>query len=270
LTAKAVAGMWKLPLLRLDMGAVFSGIVGSSEDNIRKAIKAAETLAPIIIWIDEIEKGLSGTQSSGVSDAGTTARVFGTLITWLQEKTAPVFVVAPANDISELPPALLRKGRFDDIFFVDLPNDGERREIAEIHLTRRGRDPNSYDLAAIADACEGFSGAEIEQAVVAGMYEAFDRGDSLKTDDILHAIRTSVPLSATMSHVIHELRTWARLRARPASSGEPVDIPEERSTMQALLDAATLMDAAEDAEIEIELPVPDSGGRTVPGSHEPA
>ncbi len=259
LTAKTIANLWRLPLLKLDVGKIFGGIVGSSEENIRKAIRIAESVSPCVLWIDEIEKGLSGTQSSGVSDAGTTARVFGTLITWLQEKTAPVFVVATANDISELPPELMRKGRFDDIFFVDLPTDAERREIVEIHLTRRSRDAETYDLAAIAEACEGFSGAEIEQAVVAGMYEAFDRGDSLRTEDILHAIRTSVPLSATMSHVIHELRTWARLRARPASSGEPVDIPEERSTMQALLDAAELMDAHADDEIEIEIPAPDPG-----------
>ena len=140
LTAKAVAQLWRLPLLRLDVGRIYSGIVGSSEQNIRRALQMAETVAPCVLWIDEIEKGLAGVQSSAMSDAGVTARIFGTINTWMQEKTKPVFVVATANDISQLPPELLRKGRFDEIFFVDLPAAEERKEIFEIHLRRRKRD----------------------------------------------------------------------------------------------------------------------------------
>src|SRR5512143_2480366 len=150
LTAKAVAGQWRLPLLRLDMGRIFSGLVGSSEENLRKAIHVAESVAPVVLWVDEIEKGLSGVRSSDASDSGVTARVFGTLLTWLQEKTAPAFVVATANRIDALPPELLRKGRFDEIFFIDLPQHPERREIFEIHLRRRRRDPAAFDLAALA------------------------------------------------------------------------------------------------------------------------
>src|SRR5206468_91370 len=146
LSCKAVADQWKLPLLRLDVGKVFAGIVESSEDNMRRAIRTAESIAPAILWIDELEKGFAGVQSSAVSDAGTTSRVFASFITWLQEKTAPVFVVATANRIEELPPELMRKGRFDEIFFVDLPDLQERREIFEIHVRKRKRDPAAFDL----------------------------------------------------------------------------------------------------------------------------
>jgi AAA+ superfamily predicted ATPase len=208
----------RLPLLRLDVGRIFSGYVGSSEENIRKAIKIAEAVSPTVLWLDEIEKGLAGTQSSGASDAGVTSRVFGTLVTWMQEKTAPVFVVATANDISQLPPELLRKGRFDEIFFVDLPADDERREIFGIHLKRRGRDLARFDLDALAQASDGFSGAEIEQAVIAALYRAFDRGGEVTSEDIIASLRETVPLSVTMSEDIDELREWARLRTRPASS----------------------------------------------------
>jgi len=220
LTAKAVASLWHLPLLRLDIGRIFSGYVGSSEENIRKAIKIAEAVAPTVLWLDEIEKGLAGTQSSGASDAGVTSRVFGTLVTWMQEKTAPVFVVATANDISQLPPELLRKGRFDEIFFVDLPAEQERREILAIHLARRGRKPEQYDLARLAQAADGFSGAEIEQAVISALYRAFDRGGEVTTEDVEKSLRETVPLSVTMSEDIDELREWARLRTRPASSAQ--------------------------------------------------
>jgi len=217
LMAKAVAFEWKLPLLRLDMGRIFAGLVGASEENVRKAIKVAEAVAPCVLWIDEIEKGVSGTRASSELDAGVTSRVFGTLITWLQEKTAPVFVVATANDVSQLPPELLRKGRFDEIFFVDLPSSAERKEILEIHLRRRERDPAGFDLGALAGKAEGFSGAEIEEAIISGMYQAFYEGRDLLTEDIANAVSKTVPLVVTMEEDIEALRDWARLRARPAS-----------------------------------------------------
>ena len=163
LTAKAIASQWALPLLRLDIGRVFGGLVGSCEENLRRAIRVAESAAPAVLWIDEIDKALSGSASSNVSDGGTTARVLGTFLTWLQEKTAPVFVVATANRVEGLPPELLRKGRFDEIFFIDLPDAAERAEILRIHLRRRGREPERFDVAAVAAQAEQFSGAELEQ-----------------------------------------------------------------------------------------------------------
>ena len=219
LCAKAVSQEWSLPLLRFDMGRLFSSLVGSSEENVRRAIAVAEGIAPVVLWIDEIEKAFSGLRSSGGSDGGTTARVMGTLLTWLNEKTSPVFVVATANDITVLPPELMRKGRLDEIFFVDLPTAVERRQILNIHVARRGRDPRGFDLDALARATSGFSGAEIEQAVIAGLYEAFYHGRDLTTADVLLAVGATVPLSQTMSEPIDALRSWAAGRARPASSG---------------------------------------------------
>lgn len=218
LTAKAVASLWKLPLLRLDIGTVFSGIVGSSEENMRRAIKTAETLAPIILWIDEIEKGLSGVQSSTFSDAGTSARVFSTFLTWLQEKTKPVFVIATANNIQLLPPELLRKGRFDEIFFVDLPYIQERKEIFAIHLQKRKRNPDNFDLEPLVRASDGYSGAEIEQAIISSLYDAFLENRDIATQDVLKSIKESVPLSVTMKENIEGTRNWAQNRARCASS----------------------------------------------------
>jgi len=226
LTAKSIAHLWRLPLLKMDVGRIFAGLVGASEENMRKAISIAESVAPCVLWIDEIEKGLSGVQSSSSSDAGTTARVFGTLLTWLQEKTAPVFVIATANDISQLPPELLRKGRFDDIFFVDLPGVTERKEIFRIHLARRGRDPEQFDLQYLAEAAAGFSGAEIEQAVISGMYDAFDKGADVQSDDIAAAIQQTFPLCKTMAAEIDYLRRWALHRARPSSSEPSEPLPE--------------------------------------------
>lgn len=217
LTAKAVGSLWKLPLLRLDVGKIFAGIVGSSEENIRKAIKTAEAVAPAVLWLDELEKGFAGTQSSSYSDAGTTARVFGTFVTWLQEKTSPVFVIATANSIDLLPPELLRKGRFDEIFFVDLPTEEERRDIFHIHLQKRGRDPAQFDLNLLAAATEEFSGAEIEQVIISALYDAFDAEQELTTDDIYTSITEMIPLSRTMEEEVNALREWARMRARDAS-----------------------------------------------------
>jgi SpoVK/Ycf46/Vps4 family AAA+-type ATPase len=217
LTAKAIASQWRLPLLRLDMGRIFSGLVGSSEENLRRAIKVAESVAPAVLWVDEIEKALSGASSSGFSDGGVTARVFGALLTWLQEKTAPVFVVATANRIDALPPELLRKGRFDEIFFIDLPAAPERKDIFDIHVRRRGRRPEAFDLARLAGLAEGFSGAEIEQAVISALYEAFGEGKDLAQLHLERAVQESLPLATTMREEIERLRAWAKTRTRPAS-----------------------------------------------------
>jgi SpoVK/Ycf46/Vps4 family AAA+-type ATPase len=227
LSSKAIASLWRLPLLRMDVGKIFGGIVGQSEENIRKAIRVAESTAPNVVWIDELEKGFAGTQSSGISDGGTTARVFGTFISWLNDKTAPCFVVATANDVSALPPELLRKGRFDEIFFVDLPGEAERAEIFAIHLKKRKRDSAIFDLDRLAEASAGYSGAEIEQAVIAALYDAFDLDREVTTEDILNAIGQSVPLSMTMRETIDILREWAATRARPASSALPPPSSDE-------------------------------------------
>ncbi|HZH02623.1 MAG TPA: AAA family ATPase [Myxococcaceae bacterium] len=218
LTAKAIAAQWRLPLLRLDMGRIFSGLVGSSEENLRKAIRVAESVAPAVLWVDEIEKGLAGMGGSSASDGGVGARVFGALLTWLQEKKAPVFAVATANRIEGLPPELLRKGRFDEIFFIDLPSAAERAEVFSIHLRRRGRDPAQFDLAALARAADQFSGAEIEQAVVAGLYEAFAEGSELSQAHVERAVRETFALAVTMREEIERLRSWAKTRTRWASA----------------------------------------------------
>jgi SpoVK/Ycf46/Vps4 family AAA+-type ATPase len=228
LTAKAIAAQWGLPLLRLDMGRIFSGLVGSSEENLRRAIQVAESVAPVVLWIDEIEKGVAGIQSSGQSDGGVTARVMGTLLTWLQEKTAPVFVVATANRIEALPPELLRKGRFDELFFIDLPALAERREILEIHVRRRGRDPARFDLDLLARRTEGFSGSELEQAVISGLYDAFAEGKELEQPHLERAVAESLPLSTTMREDIERLRAWARTRTRAASHAAPEPVPAAR------------------------------------------
>ena len=217
LCAKAVSAQWQLPLLRFDMGRMFSSLVGSSEENMRRAIAVAESVAPAVLWVDEIDKAFAGAGSGGSSDWGTTARVFCTFLTWLSEKHAPVFVVATANDISHLPPELLRKGRLDEIFFVDLPDDGERREILAVHVARRGREPGWFDLPALAAAAVDFSGAELEEAVNSGLYEAFSTGVDLTTDHVLAAIQETVPLARTMDEQVRRLRHWAEGRARRAS-----------------------------------------------------
>ncbi|MBI4422740.1 MAG: AAA family ATPase [Elusimicrobia bacterium] len=216
LCAKAVSAAWQQPLLRLDVSKIFSSLVGSSESNVRQAIKIAESVAPAILWVDEIDKAFAGVQSSTFSDAGTTARVFGGFITWLQEKTAPVFVIATANSVASLPAELMRKGRFDEIFFVDLPGGKEREQIFALHLRQRGREPALFDVARLAQSSEGFSGAEIEQAVVAGLYAAFAAGRELAPEDVSRALLETVPLSKTMAEPISAMREWAKGRARPA------------------------------------------------------
>ena len=224
LTAKAMASSWSLPLVRLDIGRVFGGLVGQSEQNMRTAIRTAEAVAPCVLWIDEIEKGFAS-GASGQGDSGTSARVFGSFLTWLQEKTAPVFVMATANNISLLPPEFLRKGRFDEIFFIDLPTDAERRVIFSLHLKSRLRaGPALGDLQVdepmvgrLAAAAQNFSGAEIEQAVISACFDAFDGRRPLTEDDVKRAIDHTVSLAVTQAEQIAALRAWAQVRAVPAS-----------------------------------------------------
>ena len=223
LLAKTIAASWSLPLIRMDMSRIFEGYIGSSEQNMRKAVQVSESVAPVVLWIDEIEKAFSGVGGSGSSDSGTTARVVGTFLTWIQEKTAPVFVVATANDVQDLPPELLRKGRLDEIFFVDLPRAKERGDIFAIHLRRVGRDPAKFDLEALALASESFSGAEIEQAIISAMHDSFFANREVETKDVLQAIKETVPLATTMRERIDELRTWSRDRARPVSSLQRIE-----------------------------------------------
>ena len=222
LCAKAVARRWQLPLLRFDMGRMFGSLVGSSEENVRRAIAVAESVAPAVLWVDEIDKAFVGSQSSGATDGGTTARVFGTFLTWLSEKKAPVFVVTTANDVSQLPPELLRKGRLDEIFYVDLPSEEERAEIFRIHIVKRGRDPEKFDLPALVNASVDFSGAEIEESIISALYDAFYSREELSTDYVLASLAATVPLAKTMSEKINALRKWAVGRARNASVAQAV------------------------------------------------
>ncbi|HOU43283.1 MAG TPA: AAA family ATPase [Anaerolineaceae bacterium] len=214
LTAKMIGGLWRLPLLRLDVGALFGSLVGESEERTRRALQVAETVAPCVVWIDEVEKALA----HGGLDSGTSTRVFGTILTWMQEKTSPCFVVATANDIASLPPELLRKGRFDEIFFLDLPTQAERKEIFTVHLRKRNRIPADYDLDQLAAATGGYVGAEIEQAIIDAMYLGFYENREFSTADILAAIKRQVPLSISQRETIEALRSWLREgRAQSAS-----------------------------------------------------
>ncbi|MDF2720706.1 MAG: hypothetical protein K0Q59_381 [Paenibacillus sp.] len=218
LSAKAISSAWNLPLLRFDIGKVFGSLVGQSEEQMRRALQLAETISPCILWIDELEKGMAGLQTSGTSDSGVTARVLGTFLTWMQEKTRPVFVFATANNVNALPPEMLRKGRFDELFYVDLPSEAERREILRIHLKKRRRNPETFDLVQLARECDGFGGAEIEQAIISGLYRAFSHKRDLQTGDILAAYRETKPLSQIMKAHIERIREWGAQHARPASS----------------------------------------------------
>lgn len=219
LTAKAIGAMWHMPLLRLDVGKIFGSLVGSSEENIRKAIRTAEAVAPSILWLDELEKGFSGTQSSGQTDGGTTSRVFGTFISWLQDKSSSVFVVATANNVKALPPELLRKGRFDEIFFVDLPSAKEREEIFRIHINKKKRDASKIDIPQLVAASQQFVGAEIEQAVISALFDAYEDGKAeLTTERLLKSVEEIVPLAYTMKEMIDGMREWAKSRARRASN----------------------------------------------------
>jgi len=229
--AKAVSSLWRLPLLRLDVGRLFSSLVGSSEENIRRAIAIAESIAPCVLWVDEIDKAF-GALTGNATDSGTSQRVLGSFLTWLAEKSSPVFVMATANNIKVLPPELLRKGRFDEIFFVDLPNDDERREIFSVHLSLRGRDPASFDLDAMVTRSAGFSGAEIEQVVVSGLFDAFYTNRELCDGDLLQAMRETVPLSKTMQEEVDWLREWCSVRARPASVPQEIAASAARRKLE--------------------------------------
>lgn len=217
LTAKAIAHHWHLPLLRLDVGRLFGGLVGESESRTRQMISIAEALAPCVLWIDEIDKGFAGFKSQG--DAGTTSRVFGTFITWLAEKISPVFVVATANNIESLPPEILRKGRFDEIFFVGLPNQEERKAIFEVHLSRlRPYNIKGYDIARLAYETPDFSGAEIEQSLIEAMHIGFSQNREFTTEDILESASQIIPLARTAEEQIKFLQDWAAAgKARLAS-----------------------------------------------------
>jgi ATP-dependent 26S proteasome regulatory subunit len=228
LCAKAVSRLWQLPLLRFDMGRMFGSLVGSSEENVRRAIAVAESVAPAVLWVDEIDKAFVGSQSSGTTDGGTTARVFGTFLTWLSEKDAPVFVVATANDVMQLPPELLRKGRLDEIFYVDLPSGEEREEIFRIHLAKRGRDPKIFDVQAMVGASQDLSGAEIEEAIISALYDAFYAKQELATEHVLATLGQTVPLAKTMSEKISAQRNWASGRARNASVPHALKLEAER------------------------------------------
>ncbi|MBR6098624.1 AAA family ATPase [bacterium] len=234
MTAKAMSALWQLPLLRLDVGRIFSGLIGSSEENMRKAVQTAEAVAPSILWIDEIEKGFGG--NGGERDGGTTTRVFGTFLTWMQEKTKPVFVIATANKINQLPPEMLRKGRFDEIFFVDLPTVNERKIIFKLHLEKRLKGSISKEfkvtdelLTKLSDATEGFGGSEIEQVVVSALFEAFSENRELQEEDLFKIIKNTIPLSTTQAEQILAIREWANERAVAATAHDEQYnyVPEE-------------------------------------------
>ena len=228
LTAKAVSSEWGLPLIRFDIGRLFGSLVGASEENTRRALQTVEAVAPCVCWIDEIEKGMAGLGSSGSLDSGVSSRVFGTILSWMQERRRPVFVVATANQVQNLPPELLRAGRFDEVFAVDLPTAEERVQILGIHLRKRKRDPDGFDIPALVEALESFSGAEIEAVVKKALYLAFAKGKELNNDFILAAIRATMPLSVTKAEEIAALREWAKTRAIPAGKGETARIDTER------------------------------------------
>ncbi len=241
LSAKMIASLWQLPLIRMDVGALFGGLVGQSEENVRRALTLAETISPCVLWIDEMEKALA--TGSGAGDSGTSMRVFGSLLSWMQDKEKPVFVVATANDVGKLPPELLRRGRFDEIFFLDLPTAEERKEIFAVHIRKRKRKIGAYDLDRLAGASEGYVGAEIEQAVIDAMYVAFNDTSQPKrdftTEDILAAIGRQVPMSQSQRENINYLRQWLQDgRAASASYSEHDTAAPERTMAIQLSDDA--------------------------------
>jgi len=215
LCAKVVAAAWQMPLLRMDPGVLYQKFIGESEARLREALRQAESMAPVVLWIDEIEKAFASAASESV-DGGLSQRMFGTLLSWMQDHRCPIFVIATANDIARLPPELIRKGRFDEVFFVDLPGPEERESIFSIHLRKRGRDKAAFDLPRLVDAAEGFTGAEIEQAVISGLYAAFAEGSECTAEHILAAIRETHPISVLMRERVEQLRAWAHGRCVPA------------------------------------------------------
>jgi len=233
LTAVHTAKMWNFPLLRFDIGRAFGGLVGESERNMRQALKVAEAISPCILWIDEIEKGLSGGDSSGQSDGGTTARVLGTFLTWMQEKTKPVFVLATSNNIDRLPPELTRKGRFDEIFFVDLPNQESRNDIFKIHIGSLPKESRGeikeFDISMLADISSGFTGAEIKQAVIEGMHVSFSEGRKLIEKDVITALNGTYPMYITMADTIKNMRLRKGKMYKSAEEGDSEELPKRKS-----------------------------------------
>jgi SpoVK/Ycf46/Vps4 family AAA+-type ATPase len=214
LSAKAVASEWRLPLLKFDTSNLYNKYIGESEKNFKRAIRAAERMAPVVLWIDELEKAFA---VGGNEDGGVSQRILGTFLSWMQDRKGEVFIVATANEIERLPPEFLRKGRFDEIFFVDLPDRGTRHEIFRIHLASRGQNPESFDLLRLADDSEGFTGSEIEEVVVSGLYTAFSDNQTLTTVDLEREVLATVPLSVTMVEKVSALRAWAQSRTVPAN-----------------------------------------------------
>lgn len=211
LCAKVVASAWRMPLMRMDPGVLYQKFIGESEARLREALQQAESMAPMVLWIDEIEKAFASAGAES-ADGGLSQRMFGTLLSWMQDHRAPIFLIATANNITQLPPELMRKGRFDEIFFVDLPGPSIRESILSIHLKKRNRDPAGFDLAGLTTASEGMSGAEIEQAVISGLYGAFSEKQDCATEHLLAAIQSTQPLSVVMRESVEHLRSWARRR----------------------------------------------------------
>ena len=219
LCARAVAGEWKLPLVKFDTSAVYDKYIGETEKRIRKVFQVAEGLAPCVLWIDELEKVFAGSgPDSASADAGVSSRLLAAFLSWMQDRKAPVFVAATCNNVTVLPPELIRKGRFDELFFVDLPNQAERRQIFAIQLAKRKRNPAEFDLDKVSQAAEGYSGAEIDAAVQGALYAAYSEKKPLTTQSLLDALAQTVPLSTTRAEEIAELRDWANTRAVPASA----------------------------------------------------
>jgi SpoVK/Ycf46/Vps4 family AAA+-type ATPase len=216
LSARATARLLSFPLVRLDISSLLSADRGSSEKNMREALRTVENVAPAVLWLDEVEKAFGGVGNEGGGD-GTLTRIFGSFLTWLQDQTKPIFVMATANSVTNLPPELLRRGRFDELFFINLPNYHERQQIFEIHLGKRGWKPGNYNIEQLSERTEGYSGAEIEQVVISAMFDAYTNGRKLSQQDLLDSQEQTVPLSVTMEEKIFELREWARTRCRPAT-----------------------------------------------------
>ncbi len=216
--AQAIAGEWNLPLVKFDTAAIFDKYIGETEKRIQKVFQVADELSPCVLWIDEWEKVFAGSgPDSASADAGVSSRLLAAFLSWMQERKAPVFVAATCNNVSALPPELIRKGRFDELFFVDLPNQAERKQIFALELARRNRRPAEFDLDRVAAAARGYSGAEIQAAAQAALYASFSSKQPLATGSLMDAFAMTVPLSATRAEEIQELRNWAQARAVPAS-----------------------------------------------------
>ncbi|HSZ16380.1 MAG TPA: AAA family ATPase [Terracidiphilus sp.] len=225
LCARAVAGEWKLPLVKFDTSAVYDKYIGETEKRIRKVFQVAEGLAPCVLWIDELEKVFAGSAPDSASaDAGVSSRLLASFLSWMQDRKAAVFVAATCNNVTVLPPELIRKGRFDELFFVDLPNQAERKQIFSIQLAKRKRNPSEFDLEKVAAAAKGYSGAEIDAAVQGGLYAAYSEKKALSTQSLLDALAQTVPLSTTRAEEIQTLREWARTRAVPATAREDAPV----------------------------------------------